>query len=77
VEDNLTDSLNNHIKFLKYSKNLCISYDTRLTNIAFLKEKVYFDKNGYWDQTIPGISWEGDMMDKRVGDMLPYTYKIE
>jgi CarboxypepD_reg-like domain len=77
VEDSLKDSLKNHTKFLKYSKNLSILYDTRLTNIVFLKEKVGFDKDGYFDQTGPGISWEGDMLDKRVGDMLPYTYRIE
>ena len=77
VDDSLSDSLNNHTKFLKYSKDLSILYDTRLTNIVFLKEKVYFDKDGYFDQTGMSIRWEGDMLDKRVGDMLPYTYKIE
>lgn len=77
VEHSLTNSLNNHIKFLKYSKSLSILYDTRLTNIDFLKEKVHFDKDGYFDQTGLSIRWEGDMLDKRVGDMLPYTYNIE
>jgi hypothetical protein len=77
VEDRLTDSLNNHLKFLKYSKNMSILYDTRLTKIEFHKVKIFFDKDGYWDQSIPGIIWEGDMLDKRVGDMLPYTYKME
>jgi len=77
VEDSLADSLNIHTKFFKYSEKLSILYDTRLTNIVFLKEKVYFDKDGYFDQTGPGISWEGEMMNKRIGDMLPYTYKIE
>lgn len=77
VEHSLTNFLNNHIKFLKYSKSLSILYDTRLTHIDFLKEKVYFDKDGYFDQTGLSIRWEGDMLDKRVGDMLPYTYNIE
>jgi hypothetical protein len=77
VEDKLTDSLNNHSKYLKYSKKMGIFYDTRLTKIEFIKEKIYFDKDGYWDQIVPGIIWEGDMMDKRIGDMLPYTYKME
>ena len=76
VEDNLTDSLGNHTKFLKYFKNLSILYDTRLTKMIFLKGKVYFDKDGYFEQTSPSISWEGDMMDKRVGDMLPYSYRV-
>jgi len=77
VEDSLTDSLNNPTKFLKYSKTLQIYYDTRLTTMSFLKEKIYFARDGYFDQTGQGISWEGDMMNRRVGDMLPYTYKTE
>jgi hypothetical protein len=77
VEESRPDSLNNHKKFLKYSKKLSILYNTLLSNIVFLKEKVYFDKDGYFDQTDMSISWEGEMMDQRVGDMLPYTYKFE
>jgi CarboxypepD_reg-like domain len=52
-------------------------YEVKEVDIVFLKEKVYFDKEGYFDQTGMSIKWEGDMLDKRVGDMLPYTYKIE
>jgi len=77
VEDGLTDSLNNPRKFLKYSKTLYIYYDTRLTTMSFLKAKVFFDKDGYFDQTGQGVSWEGYMMNRRIGDMLPYTYKPE
>jgi hypothetical protein len=77
VEDSHPDSLNKHTKFLKYNEKLSILYNTRLSNIIFLKEKVYFDKDGYFDQTGMCISWEGEMMDQRVGDMLPYTYNIE
>lgn len=77
VEDSHPDSLNNHTKFLKCTEKLSILYNTRLSNIVFLKEKVYFDKDGYFDQTGMSISWEGEMMYQRVGDMLPYTYKIE
>jgi hypothetical protein len=51
-----------------------IFYNTRSSKIVFLKkEKVYFDKDGYFDQAGMCISWEGEMMDQRVGDMLPYT----
>ena len=46
---------------------MSILYDTRLTKIEFQKEKIYFDKDGYWDQSITGIIWEGDMLEKRVG----------
>jgi hypothetical protein len=78
VEDSHADSLNSHRKFLKYIESLSIFYNTRSSNIVFLKkEKVYFDKDGYFDQAGMCISWEGEMMDQRVGDMLPYAYNIE
>lgn len=77
VYDSHPDSLNNHIKFLKYPKKLSIIYDSRSSDIVFLKEKVSFDKDGYFDQTGISISWEGEMMNQRVGDMLPYTYKMK
>jgi hypothetical protein len=77
VEDTLTDSPNNHTKYLKYSKTLYIYYDTGITTMSLLKQKVYFDKDGYYDQTGQGIRWEGNMMNRRVGDMLPYTYNTD
>lgn len=78
VEDSHTDSLNSHRKFLRYIESLSIFYNTRSSKIVFLKkEKVYFDKDGNFDQAGMYISWEGEMMDQRVGDMLPYTYIIE
>jgi hypothetical protein len=39
--------------------------------------KVDFDKDGFFDKTGLSISWEGEMMDQRVGDMLPYTYILK
>lgn len=75
VEENLMDSIIDKTKFLKYSGTISIFYESRSTKIVFLKEKIYFDKDGYFDQTNPGISWEGYMLDRRVGDMLPYNYK--
>jgi hypothetical protein len=68
-----TDSL----KYLKYPENLGISYYTRFPTsyIIFLKEYVYFDKNGYFDPS--GISWEGKMSKQRIADWLPYEYSIK
>jgi hypothetical protein len=66
----------NRLKFLKYSEKLSIIYYSKLSNIVFLKEKVYFDNYGRFDQEGMSISWEGEMMDQRVGDMLPYTYTV-
>jgi len=78
VEDSHTDSLNSQRKFLKYIESLSIFYNTRSSKIVFLKKgKVYFDKDGNFDQAGMYISWEGEMMDQRVGDMLPYTYIVE
>ena len=65
---------NNNRKFLRYSEKLKISYYKRLSIVVFLKSSVYFDKNGYYDPT--GISWEGDMADQRIADMLPLEYSI-
>jgi hypothetical protein len=64
----------NRLKYLKYFEKLSIIYNAKLSNIVFIKENVYFDKDGHFDQSGTSISWEGEMMDQRVGDMLPYTY---
>lgn len=63
-----------HRKFLTYKKYLGICYYSKLptSKILFLKEKVYFDKNGYFDES--GITWDGKMASKRIGDQLPYDY---
>ena len=66
----------NRLKYLKYSEKLSIIYNAKLSNIVFIKEKVYFDKDGHFDQSGTSISWEGEMLDQRVGDMLPYTYNF-
>jgi hypothetical protein len=40
--------------------------------IFFLKDKVYFDANGYFDPL--GVRWEVNMAQNRITDMLPYDY---
>ena len=77
VEDIHQDIPGSHPKVLKYSEELSILYYTKLSNIVFLKEKVNFNSDGYYDQSGASISWEGEMMVQRVGDMLPYTYSIK
>ena len=64
-------------KFLKYPENVNIYYFTRLPigHIVFLKERVYFDNSGYYDEL--GISWEGYLASQRVGDFLPYEYQVK
>ena len=77
VDDSRVDSVNNRFKFLSYTEKLTIQYNLRSTNIIFIKEYVSFDKNGNFDQTGMSISWEGEMMKKRLGDMLPYTFELK
>lgn len=64
-------------KYLKYPGSLWISYYSKLptSSIYFLKEYVYFDKNGYFDGL--GISWQGELAKQRIADLLPYEYSIK
>ena len=64
-------------KFLTYKGDLKISYYSKFSTsyIEFLKDSVYFDSNGYFDAS--GIIWEGQMARQRIGDLLPYEYKIK
>jgi hypothetical protein len=68
-----------HRKFLKYNYNesLGICYYSKIptSHILFKKEKVLFEKNGYFDES--GIIWDGKMADQRIGDQLPYDYVDE
>lgn len=66
------DSVNRFKKYLVYHPGLTISYDGS-SKADFLKPKVYFNKSGYFDG---GLLWSGEMISKRVGDMLPYEYSI-
>jgi hypothetical protein len=63
-------------KYLQYGENLGICYYSEMptSQIIFLKPRVFFDKNGYFDPT--GISWEGEMVKQRIADWLPYEYSI-
>jgi len=65
-----------HRKFLKYNYNetLGICYYSKIptSHILFKKEKIFFDKNGYFDES--GIIWDGKMASQRIGDQLPYDY---
>jgi len=69
----LSNALNRNKKYLKYPSNLKILYHSRLSEINFLKPKVKFDEAGFFDL---GIFWDGDMVTRRIGDLLPFEYKI-
>jgi hypothetical protein len=63
-------------KYLRYPGGIGISYYTKQSTsfINFLKEKVYFDPNGYFESN--GIIWEGEMARPRVADLVPYEYSL-
>lgn len=68
-----------HRKFLKYNYNetidICYYSKIPTSHILFKKEKVFFEKNGYFDES--GIIWDGKMACQRIGDQLPYDYLEE
>lgn len=63
-------------KSLAYKEDLRIAYYSRVFTsfIHFVKGSIFFDKTGYFDAS--GIKWEGQMAGQRIGDLLPYEYKI-
>lgn len=65
---------NKHQKFLANQKYLGLCYYSKMTTsyIRFIKEKVFFNKSGYFDES--GITWDGKMASQRIGDQLPYDY---
>lgn len=69
-----TDSLDKYLKKIGY---LGVAYSSRFptSQIVFLKELVFFDKNGYFDPA--GISWEGELSKQRIADWLPYDYSVK
>lgn len=71
-----TLTVSDHAKYLKYHGNLSVTYYTKFfeSRIEMVKEYVYFDRNGFFDPT--GIRWDGDMARQRIGDLLPFEYKI-
>jgi hypothetical protein len=64
-------------KFLRYPGGLGLCYYSKVQTsyIVFLKERVFFDKNGFCDPA--GISWEGQMAVRRIADQLPFEYNPE
>lgn len=67
-----TDSPDRDIQYVIYSGDLKIYYSGELTTMIFLKHRVYFNKDGRYDNM--AITWEGEMIKKRIGDMLPDVY---
>jgi hypothetical protein len=65
----------NKKKFLRYPESIYINYYTQSSDVAFLKNQVYFNKNGYFDPR--GLIWQGDMALYRLADQLPFEYILK
>jgi len=61
-------------KFLHCGEDLVIRYFDNFSYISFLKEKVYFEQDGFFDPT--GIIWSGNIAKQRIADFLPYEYSF-
>jgi hypothetical protein len=61
-------------KYIQYLEDLMIQYYPYQSYINFLNEKVYFEKDGFFDPT--AILWTGTMSKQRIADFLPYEYII-
>jgi hypothetical protein len=64
-------------KYLSYKGNLYIYYLSKSPNsyIEPLKDQVFFYSNGYFDGS--GVNVTGLMAKQRIGDLLPYDYKLK
>lgn len=70
--NNPLNSPENEIKYIFYPGDLTIYYYGSQTTLKLLKPKVYFYRDGKYDST--ATTWEGEMIKKRIGDMLPDIY---
>jgi hypothetical protein len=70
---NFPDSIKTCKKYLKYRENLQIIYSSSLSDVTLFTPNVRFDKDGNFGL---GLEWGGEMLTKRVGDMLPSEYAI-
>jgi hypothetical protein len=63
-------------KYISSKDNLIIYYMSK-TPSCFepLKDQIFFDSNGYFDGS--GIKVTGQMAQQRIGDLLPYDFRIK
>ena len=64
-------------KYLSYKGRLSICYLSKNPNtyIDLVQVPVFFDRTGYYDGS--GVRIIGDMAKQRVGDLLPYDYRLK
>ncbi|MDF1574028.1 MAG: carboxypeptidase-like regulatory domain-containing protein [Bacteroidales bacterium] len=59
-------------KYFSYPRDLEIAYDYYLTTVSFLRPRVNFTKDGYFEPE--ALIWYGNMSLERIADWLPYEY---
>jgi hypothetical protein len=64
-------------KYLSYKGRLSICYLSKNPNsyIEVVQVPVFFDRTGYYDGS--GVRIIGEMAKQRVGDLLPYDYRLK
>ena len=66
-------------KYLSYKGNLSIYYLSNSPNSSIellkIKNPVFFDSSGYFDGS--GVRVIGQMAKQRIGDLLPYDYRLK
>lgn len=75
--EDIISARNGGKKYLTYKGNLYIYYLSKSpkSSIEFLKNQIFFDSNGYFDGA--GVMIYGQMAQQRIGDLLPYDYKLK
>jgi hypothetical protein len=64
-------------KYLSYKGRLSVFYLSKYPNsyIEVVQVPVFFDRTGYYDGS--GVKIIGEMAKQRVGDLLPYEYRLK
>jgi hypothetical protein len=61
--------------YIKYKGDLQVKYKMMSSTIHIKKDSVYFEKYGFYDPF--AVDFTGDMSNRRIGDLLPYEYKLK
>ncbi len=70
----LKDAIYRYKRFFTSSTNLNIYHTGSISTVIFHKPEVYFNEVGYFGE---GLEWDGEMVKKRTGDLLPYEYEMK
>ncbi len=69
----IEDKENQIAKYISYPLPLYIMHRVYGSKMILVSQRVFFDQRGYHGL---GIIWEGYMLEKRIGDALPYEYGL-